>query len=395
MSEASPLGAAGALAVALVTVALLQRRFGAPPAPRRFASLDGLRGYSAFLVFLHHSAAWPSFARTGVWALPPTRLYIHFGQSSVSIFFMITAFLFWSKLIDARTRPIDWRRLYVSRIMRLTPLFVFFVALLWIVALATNGFLLRTSVSRAGLGTLQWLTFTIAGMPNLNLAPTATVIGGAAWSLPYEWWFYLSLPLAGLLIGLRPARAWLALAAAGTLGGVWWISDHAGWSSAAVFCGGIAAALLVRQPAIRGAARHPAASIVCIAALVAVTRFATAFAPAPLLLLSLAFAIIACGNSLFGVLESRAARGLGEIGYSIYLLHSVALYITFGLVLGAEGTAALSMAAYWSVVDACGAAVVVISFVTFRMIEAPAIASVDRVNRLFGTERASVSGPIT
>jgi peptidoglycan/LPS O-acetylase OafA/YrhL len=100
MSATSPLGALGALAIALVTVFLLQRSFGTPPQVRRFSTLDGLRGYAAFLVYLNHSAAWYVFARTGVWAVPATRLFAHFGRSSVAIFFMITGFLFWSKLID-------------------------------------------------------------------------------------------------------------------------------------------------------------------------------------------------------------------------------------------------------------------------------------------------------
>jgi peptidoglycan/LPS O-acetylase OafA/YrhL len=62
---------------------------------RRFSTLDGLRGYAAFLVYLNHSAAWYVFARTGIWAVPATRLFAHFGRSSVEIFFMITGFLFW------------------------------------------------------------------------------------------------------------------------------------------------------------------------------------------------------------------------------------------------------------------------------------------------------------
>ena len=110
---------------------------------------------------------------------------------------MITGFLFWSKLLDGRTRPIDWRRLYVSRVLRLAPLFVVLRRRCsGSMALAPSGFRLRVSAPRAVLETLQWLTFTIAGMPNLNRAPTS-LIGGPAWSLPYEWWFYLSLPLAG------------------------------------------------------------------------------------------------------------------------------------------------------------------------------------------------------
>ncbi len=45
MSATSPLGAVGALGIALSTVALLQRWFGAAPPARRFSTLDGLRGH--------------------------------------------------------------------------------------------------------------------------------------------------------------------------------------------------------------------------------------------------------------------------------------------------------------------------------------------------------------
>ena len=392
MSPTSPLGALGALAIALLTVLLLQRRFGPPTQSRRFASLDGLRGYAAFLVYLNHSAAWYAFARTGVWDVPPTRLYAHFGRSSVAIFFMITGFLFWSKLIEGRTRPIDWRRLYVSRVLRLAPLFVLFVALLWALALAVTGLRLRVSPARAAVQTIQWLTFTIAGMPDLNLAPTA-IVGGAAWSLPYEWWFYAALPIGAVLMRLRPAVVWLAVGLAGALGGVWWISVSGDWPVAATFLGGITSAFLVRRPAVCRAARHPAASALAIAALAAVTRFATAFAPVPLLLLSLAFAIIACGNTLFGVLAWSPARGLGEMGYGVYLLHGLVLFATFGLVLGIDRTAALTLTSHWLVVYACVPVVVVLSFTTFNRIEAPAMASVDRVNALMAPQSGGSRQP--
>ena len=378
MSATSPFLAIGALALVLATTALLQSRFGTPAPPRRFASLDGLRGYAASLVCLQHASAWYFFARTGVWSVPPSRLYAHFGQSSVAIFFMITGLLFWSKLIDARARPIDWRRLFVGRILRLTPLFVVLIGALWVIGLATSGFHLRVSPPRATLQTIQWLTFTIAGMPDINRGPSS-IIGGVAWSLPYEWWFYLSLPMGALLITRQPPLGWLAVGVVGALCGAWWVSGHDGWPFAANFLGGIAAAYLVREPKVCLAARHPAASLVCLAALAAVSRFSTPFAPAPLLLLSLAFAIIACGNSLFGVLEWQAARGLGEIGYSVYLLHSVVLFVAFGMMLGAAHTAALSATTHWLVVYACLPVVVIVSFATFHLIEAPGMASADRV----------------
>lgn len=382
MSATNPLAAVGALAVALLTVSVLQRRFGTLPAARRFAALDGLRGCAAFLVFCHHSSAWYFYERTGLWTRPPSLLFYHFGQSSVAIFFMITGLLFWSKLLDAPVRPIDWRRLYISRVLRLTPLFVVLVALVWTVGLAANGLHLRVSPSRAILQTLQWLTFTAAGMPEINFMP-ATLLGGVAWSLPYEWWFYLALPAAALLTPARPARRWVAFGIAGVLGGAWWVSAYAGWSIAAAFLGGIAAAYLVRAPGVCAAARNPAASVACFGLLVAVARFQDAFAIAPLLLLSIVFAAIACGNTMFGALETSAARGLGEIGYGVYLLHSIVLFVAFELVLGHDRAAAMSVTGHWMVVYVCAPLVVVLSYAAFRFVEAPAIASVDRVNGFF------------
>jgi peptidoglycan/LPS O-acetylase OafA/YrhL len=120
-----------------------------------------------------------------------------------------------------------------------------------------------------------------------------------------------------------------------------------------------------------------------------VTRFPGVATPAPLLLLSLAFGIIACGNTLFGVLAWPAARGLGEMGYSIYLLHGLVLFTIFGLILGPDRAAALSVTGHWMVVYSCVPLVAVLSFATFRLIEAPAMASVDRVTALVSRAQAT------
>ena len=207
--------------------------------------------------------------------------------------------------------------------LRLAPLFVFFVALLWIIALTTSGGHLRVSVPRAVLDTRQWLTFTIAGMPDLNRAPTS-IMGGPAWSLPYEWWFYFSLPLAALLTGCRPSRVLAGARCGGHAGRRVVDLGRAGWPIAGGVSrrhrvrlrGAAAAHLRRRAPSGRGrglprraGGRDPIRDrIRAVAAL----------------LLSSAFAIIACGNTLFGALEWPAARGLGDIGYSIYLLHGLA-----------------------------------------------------------------------
>lgn len=158
MSATSPLGALGALGIALLTVGVLQQRFVAPLPSRQFSTLDGLRGYAAFFVFLHHSAIWYGFLRTGTWALR------------------------WSKLLEGRA---CLRLAAPVRLPRAAPdtAFVLLIALLWIMALTMSGGRLLVSAPRAALQTLQRLTFTVFGMPNINFAPTA-IVGGPARSLP-------------------------------------------------------------------------------------------------------------------------------------------------------------------------------------------------------------------
>ena len=43
----------------------------------RFISIDGLRGYLALGVFIHHAAVWYFYLKKGVWEPPPSNFYTH------------------------------------------------------------------------------------------------------------------------------------------------------------------------------------------------------------------------------------------------------------------------------------------------------------------------------
>ena len=94
------------------------------------------------------------------------------------------------------------------------------------------------------------------------------------------------------------------------------------------FLGGGLAAILVRERRARVVGRHPASAILAVAALFA----ATLTAPGALrstMLLTVAFVVIASGNTLFGLLISTPLRTLGAMSYSVYLLHGLVLYLAF------------------------------------------------------------------
>ncbi|MDP3597446.1 MAG: acyltransferase, partial [Nitrospirota bacterium] len=221
MDPVSSLPAIASLLVAVATSFVLVKRFGAPPSEGRYASIDGLRGYLAFFVFLHHSCVWYFYLNTGRWELPPSNLYSHFGQSSVVLFFMITGFLFFSKLIAGRTSPVDWGKLFVSRFLRLTPLYVFVVLLLFVTVGYLSGGTANESTSKLMVGAVRWLGFTAFGGPNLNgVEDTYVIVAGVMWTLAYEWLFYFSLPLLALTVGVRAPLTYLVLSGTIVLGAI-------------------------------------------------------------------------------------------------------------------------------------------------------------------------------
>jgi peptidoglycan/LPS O-acetylase OafA/YrhL len=142
------------------------------------------------------------------------------------------------------------------------------------------------------------------------------------------------------------------------------------------FLAGIAAAFLARIPQVKEWVSGPMASA-CVAVflVLGVGFFQSVDDPISFLLVSLAFIGIACGNDLFGFLTHPLSRTLGQISYSIYLLHGIILFVTFTWVIGYNQAATLSPLAHWAVIVLCSIAVVGICSLTYRFIEKPALES--------------------
>lgn len=399
MNPVSPLPAIIALLVALLTAFLLTKKFGVPSAQGRFSSIDGLRGYLAFFVFLHHASVWYFYLRTGQWGLPPSNLYTHFGQSSVAFFFMITGFLFFSKLIDGRTRQIDWTKLYVSRILRLVPLYLVFVSGLLLVVASLSKGIWNEPIPQLCSEIARWLGFTVLGSPDINgIQNTATIVAKVTWSLRYEWIFYFSLPALALLVGAPTPRLFtlVGIASIGVL-----LSTNPQIHHLLSFLGGIIASVLARWDRFREFAANRYSSILLLGCLtVSVFFFPSAYALFPILLLSAAFALIASGNSIFGILSHPVSRMLGELSYGIYLLHGILLFAAFNFALGLPEARALSPTSHWLMVAGLTPILITTCFISFRIIEFPAMQQTPAVTAwlrsragFFGRRRA-IDGPL-
>ena len=78
------------------------------------------------------------------------------------------------------------------------------VLLLFIIVVVLSNGILNESIPIILKKMIRWFGFTILGAPQLNgIENTSIIISGVTWSLPFEWFFYLSLPLMALMLGIK------------------------------------------------------------------------------------------------------------------------------------------------------------------------------------------------
>ena len=375
MNPESILATAATTLIALGSASILVRWLGGVRATGRYASVDGFRGYLAFWVFVHHSALWYATVRDREWG-DVTGLLFQLGPSSVALFFMITGFLFISKLLDARDSQLDWVRLFVSRVLRLTPLYLGTLVLMFFIVGCETGFRLMEPGRSVGGEVGHWLLFNIFKTPAVNgFADTGLVTAGVTWTLRYEWIFYLSLPLFALLLRVKVALGWVVMGLVGCA--TLLLSHRIEFNKVTAFGGGIAAAFLVRRQWFRTMAQGRWGSPLVLISLGSDFFFHAAMHDLhrglPLVALTGGFCLIAGGSTLFGMFASRSAKMLGEIAYSLYLLHGLLLFCIFRVLFGASVSASFSILQHWLVVCCSIPLLVAGCFATFRFIERPSL----------------------
>lgn len=365
---------AAILLVALTSALVVNRVAPSGESGGRNLALDGLRGYVALGVFIYHSAIWYAYLRTGTWTAPKDRIYELLGRKCVDVFFMTTAYLFIGKVLDAKCNPINWLALYVSRCFRLTPLYLLALSVLFVLVGVLSGWQSRTPVRPLLTGAMHWLAFSIFATPDLNgIKPTIVLIAGVTWSLGYEWLFYISLPLIAFALRRKVPAIWVI--GCGLLLALILYRKSEPEFPIAFVVGAIAAAA-ARRPALAAHACRPIFSVLVVLA-AGVVVLGQKLLPNSIVSAALwvGFCVVACGNSAFGLLTNRPAMRLGEVSYGIYLLHGLLLSITFLLIIGTERAKTFGAVEHWTVIGVVCVALVVVSTLTFRFLEAPAMRS--------------------
>jgi len=299
-------------------------------------SISGLRALLASIVAFSHFAHYV-YARDHDWIfdkdyfslISQGNFFVNSGKFGVALFFMISAFLFYRWLDNDGLTPGELtHKLMKSRLRRIVPMF-WFSGLVVMTIGWLQGDLVPdlTSLKQAML----WLLFV--GNYHIGSFMTANVNSGVEWTLRLEWLLYLSIPLNYLLNRVTGGR-YKTLLILGAIGVIFVIAVALRlWGTAytdprpvlGFAMGYLAWQYRDRWVAGRNSAR--AAGLAIVLAVVALFFTSSEFFYLIFLCcLALVFFIVSSGNALFGLLENKTLMSVGEVSYSLYLMHGVVLY---------------------------------------------------------------------
>ncbi|SEH35445.1 acyltransferase family protein [Magnetospirillum fulvum] len=324
----------------------------------RAGELDGLRGALSLLVVLHHSLIVQAYCATGRYEPPPGNFNNLAGEAAVALFFIITASLYWKRLLGGAR--FDWPRLLLGRLRRLGPMYAVAVAILVAIVMAETGFSLRVTPAELAAEIGQWLSFDFLSLPDINGRPETYFIEVVVWTLRYEWQFVLCLPLLALFA--RGRRPWLLYAAGVAL---------AAFGSAdtllyAYFAAGLIAADLNARKVLPP---RVWAGLGLVALGVLLACYHDIYGLPQVGLITLIFLGASSGCGPWAILRARPLRFLGLISYSIYLLHHMVLHLVAEQIFGADRFAALDGWAFQGAVLMVGTTAILLSILTYLTVE--------------------------
>jgi exopolysaccharide production protein ExoZ len=297
--------------------------------------MEGLRGFAVLLVFFVHYTTFidpwianPSF--THVLA----RTLHTIGNTGVDLFFVLSGYLIYGMLIS---RPQPFVRFMTRRVERIYPafvvVFVIYIALSFV-------FPAQNKIPRDGLDATLYLLENLVLLPGVfPIEPMITV----AWSLSYEMFYYVAIPLVITLFGLRrrsvtwrvlffSAIGLLAIICCAILGGP---------VRLLMFVSGILLYETIKKGSLR-AAESNVALVAMVVGLLCTLLPASGSSGSALKVLTLFAAFFVLCFTCFCYPDAWLGRAfswtpirwLGNMSYSYYLLHGLTLQAAF-LVLAA------------------------------------------------------------
>lgn len=287
------------------------------------AAMEGMRGVAILLVFVAHYCDFSASLTARDGALEAIRLVLYrAGQSGVDLFFVLSGYLIYGTLVSRRTDLIEYAR---KRATRIYPAFLAVAAIYILLSIVLPE---RSKLPTQPLEAVRYIALNLLLIPIIPWAYGVPPLITATWSLAYEVLFYIIAPMAVSAFSLQTRSQSFRLGACLT-------------ATAALFVAQVAFDLTPRPTMfIAGASlfemikmeRVPPkwlglAALLAGAACTGWTDLGVRFPTAELAILY----TVACWESFSRqdgtsrLLTWAPLRWLGNISYSFYLIHGIAL----------------------------------------------------------------------
>lgn len=292
--------------------------------------MEGLRGFAVFLVFLvHYVALVKPWVKENSDLLVFANALHTLGNTGVDLFFVLSGYLIYGSLIN---RPQQFVRFMLRRVERIYPafiaVFVIYVALSFV-------FPNESKIPAPAIAGVTYLIQNFLLLPGFfPIDPMITV----AWSLSYEMFYYLAIPLVIALFRLRNRRTTWRIAFFSTLAALTAIycAAYGGHVRLIMFVAGILLYETINIPSVStpGSFAGLLALVLGLLATLLPISGSDGFALKVTILFGCFFMLcLSCfrnpGAWLPRTFSWTPIRWLGNMSYSYYLLHGLTLKACF------------------------------------------------------------------
>lgn len=339
--------------------------------------MEGVRGLSVTLVFfVHYIGLAGPWLREGTTTSRVGAVLWGAGHQGVSLFFVLSGFLIYGALVRKAQPYLKFMR---RRVQRLYPTFLAVFALYLALSYLIPSHSRIPAQPAAAAGYLLANVLMLPGI--FAIEPIITV----AWSLSYEMFFYLTVPLIIAWLGMRGvsrrARAVIGLGIAAVI----LVASFQAWPVGKLyFLFFIAGALLFEAcgAVTEGAGwarstilRDVGIAVVTVAGLAAVGLVVIQRAGATVIMSAVFFTLCFAtfqGEGLLNRIFSWAPlRWLGNMSYSYYLVHGLTLNGFFLLATFAHAPDHRHSLLLWAIMPLAFGVTLIVSAGLFLLVERP------------------------
>lgn len=308
-----------------LTVSITCRFLGIQETDHKYKTLDGLRGLAAALVTIFHLYWRAGGASDRFWSIDYLdsstikRAIILVGELPVSIFFMLSGFLFFNKILSSD--KFNTKDFFISRALRIyPPVLASMVVIYAVTAFINNGQQLTSPLWF--LNALPFISEYKGSM--VNGFPINITNSGVFWTLIWENRLYLSIPIIAFIVNRSTHKKSIIAIAMITVIALdkTHVVEKAKAGYVMFFLVGFLVASLNR---VDFKNKNALAVLLLILSLF-FTKYA--YSTTTALYLMPIFYLIKNGSSFFGFLTSRPLKLLGTCSFSMYLFHGVTQVIS-------------------------------------------------------------------